>query len=56
MRSREVAMTVKTILAAKGGDIVGIEPTANLAAAVRLLALIGTAAPARQKAQVTVSV
>ena len=31
-------MTVKTILAAKGGDIVTIEPTANLAAAVRLLA------------------
>jgi CBS domain-containing protein len=38
MKSREVAMTVKTILAAKGGDIVSIEPTANLAAAVRLLA------------------
>ncbi len=35
-------MNVKTILAAKshnlGGDIVSIEPTANLAAAVRLLA------------------
>jgi CBS domain-containing protein len=31
-------MTVKTILAAKGGDIVTIEPTADLAAATKLLA------------------
>jgi CBS domain-containing protein len=31
-------MNVKTILAAKGGDIVGIEPTADLAAATKLLA------------------
>jgi len=30
-------MTVKTILAAKGGDIVTIEPSANLAAAAKLL-------------------
>ena len=30
-------MNVKTILAAKGGDIISIEPTANLAAAARLL-------------------
>jgi CBS domain-containing protein len=31
-------MNVKTILAAKGGDIVTIEPTADLTAAVQLLA------------------
>jgi CBS domain-containing protein len=31
-------MNVKTILAAKGGDLVSIEPTANLAAAAQLLA------------------
>lgn len=30
-------MNVKTILAAKGGDIVGIEPNADLAAAAQLL-------------------
>ncbi len=30
-------MNVKTILAAKGGDIIAIEPTANLAAAAKLL-------------------
>ncbi|MDP1908454.1 MAG: CBS domain-containing protein [Hyphomicrobium sp.] len=30
-------MNVKTILAAKGGDIVSIEPTADLAAAAKLL-------------------
>lgn len=30
-------MNVKTILAAKGGDIISIEPTADLAAAARLL-------------------
>ncbi|MCW5693954.1 MAG: CBS domain-containing protein [Pseudolabrys sp.] len=30
-------MNVKTILAAKGGDIIGIEPTATLAAAAKLL-------------------
>jgi CBS domain-containing protein len=30
-------MNVKTILAAKGGDIVDIEPTADLAAAAKLL-------------------
>ena len=30
-------MNVKTILAAKGGDVVSIEPTADLAAAARLL-------------------
>jgi CBS domain-containing protein len=31
-------MNVKAILAAKGGDVVTIEPTANLATAVKLLA------------------
>ncbi len=31
-------MNVKTILAAKGGDVISIEPTATLAAAVKLLA------------------
>jgi CBS domain-containing protein len=31
-------MTVRTILADKGGDVVTIEPTADLAAAVKLLA------------------
>lgn len=31
-------MTVKAILAAKGGDVVTIEPTADLAAAAKLLA------------------
>ncbi len=31
-------MTVKAILAAKGGDVVSIEPTADLAAAAKLLA------------------
>ena len=31
-------MNVKEILAAKGGDIIDIEPTANLAAAAKLLA------------------
>lgn len=31
-------MKVKDILAAKGGDVTGIEPTANLHAAARLLA------------------
>jgi CBS domain-containing protein len=31
-------MTVKTILAAKGGDVITIEPTADLAAAAKLLA------------------
>jgi CBS domain-containing protein len=31
-------MNVKTILAAKGGDITSVEPTADLAAAVKLLA------------------
>jgi len=35
---REAAMNVKTILAAKGGNILSIEPTADLAAAVKLLA------------------
>jgi len=30
-------MTVKAILAAKGGDVVSIEPTADLAAAAKLL-------------------
>ena len=30
-------MNVKSILAAKGGDIISIEPTADLAAAVKLL-------------------
>src|SRR5450830_1210510 len=34
---REAAMNVKTILAAKGGDVVCIEPTAMLAAAAQLL-------------------
>src|SRR3954469_15871307 len=34
----EAGMIVKQILAAKGGDIVNIEPTATLAAAVNLLA------------------
>src|SRR5215470_20155408 len=41
MRVREAAMNVKSILAAKkrnlGGDIVSIEPTANLAAAAKTL-------------------
>ena len=31
-------MNVKSILAAKGGDVISIEPTANLAAAAKLLA------------------
>ena len=31
-------MNVKTILAAKGGDVIAIEPTATLAAAAKLLA------------------
>ena len=31
-------MTVKAILAAKGGDVLTIEPTANLAAAAKMLA------------------
>jgi CBS domain-containing protein len=31
-------MTVKAILAAKGGDVVTIDPTTNVAAAVKLLA------------------
>jgi CBS domain-containing protein len=35
---KEAAMNVKAILAAKGGDIVSIEPTADLAAAAKLLA------------------
>jgi CBS domain-containing protein len=35
---REAAMTVKTILAGKGGDVVTIEPAATLAAAAKLLA------------------
>jgi CBS domain-containing protein len=35
---REAAMTVKAILAAKGGDVVTVEPTANLAAAAGMLA------------------
>jgi CBS domain-containing protein len=35
---REAAMTVKAILADKGGDVVTVEPTANLAVAARLLA------------------
>lgn len=34
---REAAMNVKVILAAKGGDVVCIEPTADLAAAAKLL-------------------
>src|SRR3974377_263070 len=34
---REVAMKVKDILAAKGGDVVSVEPTANLLAAAKLL-------------------
>jgi len=32
-------MNVKSILAAKGGDIISIEPTANLAAAAKLLSV-----------------
>ncbi len=36
-RIKEAAMNVKTILAAKGGDIFSIEPTADLAAAAKLL-------------------
>lgn len=31
-------MTVKTILSAKGGEVITIEPTTNVAAAVKLLA------------------
>lgn len=34
---REAAMNVKAILAAKGGDTINIEPTADLAAAAKLL-------------------
>jgi CBS domain-containing protein len=34
---REAAMNVKAILAAKGGEVVTIEPTADLAAATQLL-------------------
>jgi CBS domain-containing protein len=37
-------MTVKAILAAKGGEVVTIEPTTNLAVAVRLLAERGIGA------------
>jgi CBS domain-containing protein len=37
-RLKEAAMTVKAILADKGGDVVTIDPTANLAAAARQLA------------------
>jgi CBS domain-containing protein len=36
--TREAAMTVKAILAAKGGDVVTVEPNATLAAAAQLLA------------------
>jgi CBS domain-containing protein len=35
--AREAAMNVKAILATKGGDIICIEPTADLAAAANLL-------------------
>jgi CBS domain-containing protein len=35
--AREAAMIVKNILAGKGGDVVTIEPTADLAAAAKLL-------------------
>jgi CBS domain-containing protein len=35
--AKESDMTVKTILAAKGGEVVSIEPTADLAAAAKLL-------------------
>jgi CBS domain-containing protein len=38
VREREAAMKVKDILAAKGGDVVSIEPTANLHTAAKLLA------------------
>jgi CBS domain-containing protein len=34
---KETAMNVKAILAAKGGDIISIEPTADLATAAKLL-------------------
>src|SRR6516165_4582035 len=37
-RSRERHMTVKAILATKGGDVISIEPTATLDAAVKKLA------------------
>jgi CBS domain-containing protein len=37
VREREPAMMVKDILAAKGGDVVSIEPTANLHTAAKLL-------------------
>jgi CBS domain-containing protein len=35
--SKEAAMTVSSILAAKGGDVITIEPTATLGAAAALL-------------------
>jgi len=37
VRDREAPMKVKDILAAKGGDVVSVEPTANLLAAAKLL-------------------
>jgi CBS domain-containing protein len=36
-RPKEAAMNVKTILAAKGGDVISIGPTATLSAAAKLL-------------------
>lgn len=38
VRDREAAMQVKDILAAKGGEVIGIEATATLQAAAKLLA------------------
>jgi CBS domain-containing protein len=45
-RAKEAAMNVKTILAAKnlGGDVICIEPTANLTSAANLLAKHGIGA------------
>src|SRR5688500_8434725 len=37
IRSREATMIVKAILAAKGSDVISIEPTATLETAVRTL-------------------
>ena len=41
--NKEVPMTVKAILSRKGRDVVTIAPTANLSAAVKLLASAGSA-------------
>src|SRR5712671_5387171 len=43
-RSREATMNVTTILSAKGGDVISIEPAATLETAVRMLAERGIGA------------